>query len=108
MLKLVKICVFSMVVSFAAFSNDNETVDNSDTQALQLDEQNPEYFLDFVKDAFSSIKNFVVGKILGGCDEVKKAGITSENQIPSKDSCDADSATKDTCLSNIKLMKSCL
>ena len=104
MSKLVKICVFSMVVSFAAFSNDSDAdAMNQDEQGLELG-QNSDQFLDFVKDAFNKVKNFVTGKILGGCDEVKKAGIKSKDDIPSKDDCGGD----DVCLKNRDFMKSCL
>lgn len=103
MLKLVKISVFSLVVSFAAFSDNNQAQVNNDGQGLELG-QNSDYFLiDTVKSAFSSVKNFVTGKLLGGCDEVKKAGITSKDLIPSKDDCAGDK----TCLDNRDLMKSC-
>ena len=104
MLNLLKICTLSLVVSFGVFANSDEAAEvNIDSQELVLD-QNSDQFLGFVKDAFSKIKNFVVGKVLGGCKDLEKAGITSKDQIPSEEDCAGDSA----CLSNRKLMKSCL
>ena len=106
MLNLLKICTLSLVVSFGVFANSDEAAEvNIDSQELVLD-QNSDQYLGFVKDAFSKIKNFVVGKVLGGCKDVK-AQIDSEEQIPDEKECDADPDTKKTCLSNIKLMKSC-
>lgn len=89
MLKLLKIFVLSSVVSFAAFSNDNDkVVTDTDAQGLELGENSDYFFggiIDTVKKAFSGAANFVknlgnkaLGKILnavgmGSCSETKKA-----------------------------------
>ncbi len=110
MVNLLKICVLSLVVSFGAFAENssptsNEATMNTDS-GLVLD-QNTDQFLDFVKDAVSSI----VGKItktatkllgLDGCKETK-AQFPKKSDLPSKEDCAGDKACED----GIKAAKDC-
>ncbi|MCA9508672.1 MAG: hypothetical protein KC505_09655 [Myxococcales bacterium] len=82
MLKLLNVCVFSLFVSFAAFSNqDVQSMGNDDTQSLELGQNQDQFLIDTVKSVVSGIKNLGskvisgISSILGGgsidCGEIK-------------------------------------
>lgn len=113
MLNLVKITVFSLVVSVGAFANSTEMNQAADSQEITLQEANSDHFLGFIGDAIKGVFNF--GKKLLGlngpdiCKSAKDQGLNKDavNAVDCDSYKDAGFASKDECKDTVKKLKEC-